>query len=155
MSNVNGNGPPRIRKWYERTGTPIEVFSESLTHQEFLDESNINRILAKYRLSGTVPQVAGEPMFGDFANLPEYQDALQLVVDARDAFEALPSHVRSRFENDPAKFVDFMSNPDNLDEAISLGLAPKKEVEIIPPDPSPSGGDGGNPPSEAEGGGAA
>lgn len=119
---------PTIRKFYERTGYPMEVFEESLTHQEFVKESNINSIMAKYKRTGQLPMVQGKPMFGDFATLPEYQDALNLVLDADSAFSDLPSEVRTRFNNDPAEFVEFCSNPDNLAEAVELGLAPPPDT---------------------------
>ena len=147
---------PHIRKWYERTGYPIEVFGESLTHQEFVKESNINSIMAKYKKTGQLPMVQGRPMFGDFASLPEYQDALNLVLDAETAFADLPSEIRTRFGNDPAEFVEFCSNPDNLDEAVELGLAkaPKPDItdEGGPPPVYPD--ENKSPPAEGgEGGG--
>ena len=40
---------------------------------------------------------------------------------------ALPAQIRSRFENDPAKLIDFLDNSENLDEAIKLGLVSKFE----------------------------
>jgi phage internal scaffolding protein len=35
---------------------------------------------------------------------------------------ALPAQIRSRFDNDPAKLIDFLENEQNHDEAIKLGL---------------------------------
>jgi hypothetical protein len=40
---------------------------------------------------------------------------------------ALPANIRSRFDNDPAKLIDFMENPANREEAESLGLVNKSE----------------------------
>jgi phage internal scaffolding protein len=46
--------------------------------------------------------------------------------NAEESFYRLPSKVRMKFDNDPLDFIDFASNPDNLDEMRELGLA--KEV---------------------------
>jgi hypothetical protein len=39
----------------------------------------------------------------------------------------LPAELRARFENDPAKLIEFIDNSENLDEAINLGLVNKPE----------------------------
>lgn len=100
-----------------------------LTKQSFKDECDVNKILAKYAKSGTITHVARVvPKFGDFTNIPDYRGSLDIVNKANDAFMALPAAVRSRFENDPAKLLEFLSDPKNAEEAIKLGiLEPKKE----------------------------
>ena len=57
----------------------------------------------------------------------DYADAQQLVIDANNAFANLPSRLRDRFANDPAKLLDFLSRKENLDEAISLGLVDRRD----------------------------
>jgi hypothetical protein len=47
---------------------------------------------------------------------------LNKVCEAKSAFEDLDSSVRSRFDNDPSKLIDFVTNPDNALEAHDLGL---------------------------------
>ena len=43
-------------------------------------------------------------------------------MQAQQSFESLPSELRGRFENDPAKLIDFLSDERNNAEAVKLGL---------------------------------
>lgn len=98
------------------------------TVQASRDEVDINKIVARVLKGATVPVVSGEPFYGDVSEFGGLQDALIKVQEANDLFMQYPADLRNKFDNDPVKFVDFMENPDNLDEAISLGLAVKKPV---------------------------
>lgn len=59
---------------------------------------------------------------GDFTEVTDFRGAQDLIVRAREAFDALPAAVRARFDHDAAKFVDFTSDDKNFDEAEALGL---------------------------------
>lgn len=63
------------------------------------------------------------PKYGDFANPLSYQESLNLVIHAQEQFNSLSSRVRERFANDPQKFLEFTSNPENAEEMVKLGLA--------------------------------
>lgn len=106
---------------------------ETLTRQEFAEESDINTIIRLFGI-GENPIEAGKWVTNvdivDATN--DFQTAMNILVDASNQFNSLPASLRGRFENDPAKFVSFVSNPDNQDEMIKLGLATKR------PDPVPS-----------------
>lgn len=102
------------------------------TRQEFAAESDVNRLVARYQETGSfydpivsLKAAARKPMFGDFTNVPDYQTALNKVIEAQDLFSRLPSKTRDRFENDPQKLLAFLQDAANRDEAISLGLIPK------------------------------
>lgn len=97
----------------------------TLTQQQFVEESDINNIIARYRVQGVVNAASQPPMFGDFSNLPSYQEALDIVNRGADSFMALSSDIRARFENDPAKFLEFASDPVNKDQLVVWGLVPK------------------------------
>jgi len=98
----------------------------SLTQQHFGNEVNINSIIAKYNRTGFMidpgRSPSNRPQFGDFVNVPTYQEAQNILLAADQAFADLPSQLRKRFDNDPAKMLEFLSIPENRDEAISLGL---------------------------------
>lgn len=72
------------------------------------------------------------PRYGDFSNVDDYLGALNSVKAAQEAFQALPSGLRKRFENDPAQLIAFFDDPENQDEAVALGLIPGPA-----PDPKP------------------
>lgn len=113
----------------------IEIKGESKTRQEFAAESDINRLVERFRDTGsfydpltTLKAGDRKPFFGDVTQVPDYQTALNIVIDAQNNFASLPSKVRDRFDNDPQKLIDFVSDEKNLDEAISLGLIDKPAV---------------------------
>lgn len=96
---------------------------ESLTQQQFKEECDVNNILSKYRRTGMVSHLAKhQGNFGDFSSVEEYQVSLDKLMTAQRSFESLPSEIRNRFENDPAKLIQFLDDKENDQEAISLGL---------------------------------
>lgn len=124
-------------------GSSLHHFSRSLTHQSFLEECDINRIVRQVDVSGLAADPGRPaPRYFDASSVLPFQDALNQVIAAQDAFDALPAKVRARFGNDPAQFVDFLQDPDNVDEAVKLGLAEPRPVPepVVPPaePPAPS-----------------
>lgn len=112
---------------YEHADPVIDFTGQdSLARQEFRDEADINNIIKKYQVTGflvdpSTPRVR-RPTFGDFASLPDYQQSLNIVLQAQDRFDALPVEIRHRFNYDPANLLAFVSDSSNRDEAIKLGL---------------------------------
>lgn len=100
----------------------------SRTRQEFAEECDINTIVRRFGITGEVPTNVRMPMHGDFQELVTFQQAMNALVEAQKAFAAMPADVRSRFGNDPGVFVDFCSDPKNLDEAIKLGMVREEVV---------------------------
>lgn len=96
--------------------------------QEFADECDINVLMRKYQSSGLLPSRSGVPQYGDFADLPDYLEAQNIIATANLAFAELPSDVRLRFANDPAEFVAFASDKANLDQMRIWGLAKPLEA---------------------------
>jgi phage internal scaffolding protein len=94
----------------------------TLTQQHFKDECDINNILRQFNVTGLLPEAPLSPRYGDFTGISDYHSALNQVIAAEDEFMALPAQIRSRFDNDPAKLIDFLEKSENLDEAIKLGL---------------------------------
>jgi len=111
------------------------------THQEFKVECDINSIMARYQATGVMPQPwksPPQPMWGDFASAPEFFEAQQLLLDARQSFMNLPAKVRTRFNNNPGELLAFVQDPNNTDEARTLGLvdpAPPPAAAAPPPTP--------------------
>lgn len=104
---------------------------ESLTQQQFKDECNVNNIMAKYKKTGLLTHInRHQAQFGDFASIEDYQVSLHKLMQAQESFAQLPSEIRSKFLNDPANLIEFVSDPKNNEEAIKLGLKiPKPEKE--------------------------
>ena len=98
----------------------------TLAQQHFKDECDINYILKNFGIEALAVNPL-QPRYGDFTDVVDYHSALNAVIAAEDGFMALPANIRTRFDNDPAKLIDFMENPANLAEAQSLGLVNKSE----------------------------
>lgn len=116
--------------------------TESMTSQEFKDECDVNRIMARYMKDGFWPAKERQGQYGDFTMFEDLAAAVEVVQGASEAFSELPAQVRKRFKNNPQELVDFVRNPENIDEAVKLGIVdkrfvPKKEVPDSPA-PSPS-----------------
>ena len=98
----------------------------SMTIQSAADETDINVMIARYQKTGSfhgstnMPSV--RPEFGDFVAVPDYQNAMNILIQAQDQFAALPAHIRGRFANSPEKYLAFLSDSTNKEEAIKLGL---------------------------------
>lgn len=115
----------------EKPGITFEQPSQTL--QSFKDDADINCIIARFQNTGvlvdpTVP-VSRTPQFGDYSDLPTYQEAQNVIVAANNAFNSLSSKIRERFGNDPAAYFDFVQSlkegSDDYAEAIRLGIIDK------------------------------
>lgn len=103
-----------------------KAFSKpSMTEKSHKKACNINTIMSKAYKTGMVPSNTHPGMYGDFTNAEDYHTSVNRVMDAQDEFMSLPSNIRRRFSNDPAKLLDFIAEEGNRDEAIQLGLIPK------------------------------
>jgi len=98
------------------------------TQQHFKDETDINNILRQFNITGQLPKKAITPQYGDFSGVLDYHTALNAVIAAEDEFMTLPATLRARFDNDPQELVEFLNNPQNMDEAQKLGLVKKPEA---------------------------
>lgn len=125
----------KFRSRYSVTGEKpgIKFDQPSQTLQSFKDDADINCIIARFVNTGvlvdpTVP-VSRVPQFGDFSDMPSYQEAQNVIVAANNAFANLPSKIRERFGNDPAAYFQFVQNlkkgSDDYDEAVRLGIIDK------------------------------
>ena len=132
----------RIRKPYDPS-EPVRVYfpNPSQAKQSFKDECDINKIMAKYQKTGLIEHTKNvQGSYGDFTGMDDYHASINQVMAAQQAFMALPSTIRARFENDPAQFLSFMDDEDNMTEAAELGLIPSKpeRSDIEPKAKSPA-----------------
>lgn len=117
----------------------ISFEPEGRTHQSFKDECDINVIMGRYLKTGVLPENLNqlEARYLDVTEL-EYQSAMELVAGAKSLFEQMPSSIRNRFDNDPAKLLAFTQDDNNRLAAAEMGLlAPEKAQAILNPQPAP------------------
>lgn len=124
----------KIKKPYDEI--EAVVFHSDLpseTKQSMRDECDLNLLIKKY------PNMLGYGMdalmsgqmssFDDLSYAPaDLQDAMAAVDDVKEKFAQLPSAVRDRFGSDPLSLLEFLSNSDNDEEAIKLGLKIRQEI---------------------------
>lgn len=111
--------------------TALRCDDPSLAQQHAKDECDINTIVRRFGLTGELPSGVRMPQYGDFTGVTDYHSALNAVIAAQDSFSQLPADVRSRFNNDPAAFVDFCMNEENRAEAEKLGLVAPRVNEGV------------------------
>jgi len=108
--------------------TGLSCPEPTLAQQNFKDETDINYIVRQFGLTGELPGKPLSPQYGDFTGVLDYHSAVNAVLAAEDSFMELPAQMRSRFDNDPAKLIDFLNNEENREEAIKLGLVAAKPI---------------------------
>lgn len=113
----------------------------TLAQQHAREETDINTIVRRFGLTGELPNNVRVPRYGDFTAVSDYQTAMNMVMEANEAFMQLPADVRSRFNNDPGALVDFMSDDSNRAEAEKLGLVVGSSSELVS-NPAPVEGGG-------------
>lgn len=89
---------------------------------EFAEDCDINVIVRRFGLTGQVPANVRMPLTGDFSAALDFHSANNLVLEARDSFDRLPGDLRKRFGFDPGRLMEFLEDPSNRAEAVSLGL---------------------------------
>lgn len=100
------------------------------TKQSFKAECDINTIISRFLRTGVLDFAQkNQPRYGDCTGV-DYQAALNTVAAAKSLFQELPAALRSRFENEPAKFLEFVQDERNYEEARALGLM--KPVAKLP-----------------------
>lgn len=108
--------PPRVRVECDP--------KEKKTRQSEAKGCDVNEIMARYEKTGVLPVVSREPFYADVSTLGDYRSVVENVRQAEDYFARLPASVRSRFDNDAAAFLDFVS-AGNREELEELGLLEK------------------------------
>lgn len=99
----------------------------TLTIQSSKDEADINVIVERFTKTGMLPVRQLPPMGDEFHEIFDFRSAMDTVRAAEVAFMTMDAKTRLRFNNDPHLFVDFCSDPANLDEMVKMGFATRRE----------------------------
>lgn len=137
---------PAKKKAVGRHRTPYTPYThtetvpgELVTKQSMKDECDINNIVAKYETTGVLTHLnASQATYADVSEIGGYRDALDKVNAVQEFFGNLPSELRAQFNNDPARYLDFIGTATEEDIK-DLGskrygnksgqMSPEKEVE--------------------------
>lgn len=129
----------------------------SLTRQEFAEECDINSLMARYDthvIGGPGNLPPAQPVYFDFADAPQtLMEYMQFQKDAEEQFMRLPAIVRKEFDNSALEFVAFATDPGNVDQMVSWGLAapkpqkaPEASPEAVASSPAPAAAPSPEPP---------
>lgn len=111
-------------------------WGEGRTKQAFKDETDINRIMEKFQVTGTISHLNKyEAQYGDFSEF-DFFGAQLLIARGQSIFDTLPAETRREFANDPGNFFAFVNDPENKDRLAELLPAIAKPGKYFP-DPSP------------------
>lgn len=94
-----------------------------VTDQSHSNDADINVVLKRYMQTGVLPGAQGTPIFDDFSTSGDYMDAMNVIVNAQHQFDSLDAFVRKKFDNDPAKFLEYASDPKNGQGMVDMGIA--------------------------------
>lgn len=128
-----------------------EVVGESLTQQHFAHDADVRNIIKQYDKTGLIANVnRGVARYGDYSEINEYREALDIVSAANESFGELPSAIRQMFNNDPGEFFEFATDPKNSEKMVNLGL---KEAPVVTEEEAKkSAKDAAEPPAPQEAG---
>jgi len=111
----------------------LECCGEDLTIQSAKDDCDINVIVRRFGVTGTMPQNVRAPMTGDFSNVGDFQTAMNAVDVARDSFMQMPAELRAELGNDPARFIRWCEDTGNNERLKKYGLLKPGDPPVVPP----------------------
>jgi len=100
--------------------------------QEFLQDTDLNRVMGKYK--GPLPSgyLDAKAQFGDFSQVPDFATMQEKVIAAHELFAALPATVRKIYGNDPGEFIAATQTPEGIKTLQALGLGKSSEDSLDP-----------------------
>lgn len=116
--------------------------------QAHKDEVNINNIVKRHGMDLIAKTASLMPLqYWDGDPTNDFQEAMNKIAQGTQTFESLPSQIRKEFNNDPAKYMDYVFNPENKEKLIERGWMnapepPPEPVQVVvtnPETPPPSG----------------
>ncbi len=93
-----------------------KVYDDGRTKQSFKDSTDINKMLNKAQVTGSLSHLLKypEPIYGEFDGEFDLLTAHRQINKATEIFNELPSEVRSEFNNKALDFVSFVNDPANV-----------------------------------------
>lgn len=132
---MKANKLPFKTPYNGRVACSFETTGESMTQEHFREETEILNIIRRHDRNGVIDHInKGTAIYGDFSEITDYRDMIHKLREADSAFAQVPSDIRKRFENDPAKFFNFVTDSNNHEALAEMGLVMKPE----PVDSSPN-----------------
>lgn len=114
-----------------------ETLGESMTEQSHKNSCDIKQIMRKADKTGMIAHVKRtEGKYVDLVNRPDFHTSMNEITEAQSMFETIPSGIRAKFDNDPGKWLKFVTNEENRAEMTELGFDTSHLPEVLV-EPSP------------------
>lgn len=115
--------------------TAVRDSGDSIVQQAFRDELDINNIIKRYGLTGQLPLGPQAGFYADLAGVFDYDSAVERVSRADEAFMALPPELREKFENSPARLVEYVRShsEEEFNSFVNPPAAPVEPVKVDNP----------------------
>lgn len=120
------NRPPKVK---------LVCPEETRTRQSERDACDVNKIMARFEKTGLLPVDGRDAYFANVSQMGDFREAMEHVRLGERFFSQMPAAVRSRFDNDPAAFLDFVADPENEAELRSMGLLERRVPEKASEEP--------------------
>ncbi len=101
--------------YYGKHGKPEErkYTKHGRTKQSYKDSCDINKLLEKGAKTGSLSHLQRYgAKYGDFADIDWENIPLQLA-EGRQVFNELPAEIKREFNQNPGKFYDYVTDPQN------------------------------------------
>jgi len=93
-----------------------QEYKDGRTKQSFKDETDVNQIINKHARMGTLSHLEQwGGTYGEYAGF-DFQEAQNQIAGATSMFEELPTAVKKQFSNDPARFLEYVNDPENAED---------------------------------------
>ncbi len=117
---------------------PKKVYDDGRTKQSFKDETDIQKIMARAEVTGTISHLAKyEGVYADFSDF-DFHEQNNMLARGAEIFDALPAEVRSEFRQSPAAFFKYVNDPKNIDELRkklpALAAPGRQNIQVSAPD---------------------
>lgn len=112
-----------------------------ITKQDGKRDADINFILKNYEKTGVISNISSkEPIFGDFSQAIEYDQALNLVKKTEEEFMKWPATARELARNDPKVALEMLADEGGRAALEALGRVDVKTPgqETAPPGGAPA-----------------
>lgn len=106
---------------------PDEIPRVEQSHER---ETNINNIVKRHGGDLIAKTQNIQQLQYDDVTTNDFQESMNLILKGNQTFMSLPSKTRDEFQNDPAKYMDYIHNPENKQALIDRGW-------MKPPEPEP------------------
>ncbi len=102
---------------HDKNGRLIQpTYKDGRTKQSFKDETDIEKMLSRAQAAGTISHLEKyQGSYGDFADF-DFFDSILMLTKGREVFDALPSELRSEFNQSPEQFFAYVNDPANKDD---------------------------------------